>query len=42
MNILILTPTHPIQIAEMINFISKYNCFFVNILTYFFEFVKGI
>ena len=24
MNILILTPTHPIQIAEMINFISKY------------------
>lgn len=24
MNILILTPIHPIQIAEMINFISKY------------------
>jgi hypothetical protein len=24
MNILILTPTHPVQIAEMINFISKY------------------
>ena len=24
MNILILTPVHPVQIAEMINFISKY------------------